>query len=78
MSPEGDDDRFFLDRQDGQLRILRVGWKIADSRTLLPLGARLGADAVALGQRSQALLTMDWQTRWRSGSPSQEGRKMAV
>ena len=53
VPPEGNDDRLFLDRQDGRLRIIRKGGKIADSRTLLPLGDHLGVDAVALGLRPQ-------------------------
>src|SRR5271165_3970062 len=58
MVSEGDDDRFFLDRQHRRLRILRPGRQIGNRAPLLPLCDRLLVDPVALGEPPQALLTM--------------------
>ena len=58
MAAKGDDHRLILDRED---RRLRLGWphrQIGHRGPLLPLGDRLLVDPVALGQRSQARLTM--------------------
>src|ERR1700730_12550164 len=58
MAAEGDDDRLLLDRQHRGFRALRSGRQIGDRAALLPLGDGLRIDAVALGQRPQARLTM--------------------
>ena len=49
MVSEGDDDRFFLDRQHRRLRILRPGRQI---------GKNGSVDPIAFGEPPQALLTM--------------------
>src|SRR5271166_474393 len=58
MVSEGDDDRFFLDRQHRRLRILRPGRQIGNRAPLLPLCDGLLVDPIAFGEPPQALLTM--------------------
>lgn len=58
MAPEGDDDRFLLDRQHRGLRLFRASRKISYRVALSPLGNSLGVDPVVLGEGSQARLTM--------------------
>src|SRR6266404_5536036 len=58
VAAESDDDRLLLDRQHRGLRTFRAGRQIGDRAALLPLGDGLWVDAVALGQRPQARLTM--------------------
>ena len=71
---KGDDHRLVLDRQD---RRLRLGWprrNIGHRGPLLPLGDRFLVDPVALGQCSQALLTMLYRSTdclCRGGAPVQ-------
>src|SRR6202051_5080863 len=55
---ECDDDRFLLDRQHRRLRFLRPGRQVGHRGPLPPLSDGLLVDAVALGQRSQARLTI--------------------
>jgi hypothetical protein len=55
---EGDDDRFLLNRQYRRLRFLWSGRQVRHRGPLPSLGDGLLVDAVALGQRSQARLTI--------------------
>ncbi len=55
---EGDDRRLILNGQHRGTRLPRPGRHIGNRGALLPLVHRLLVDAVALGQRSQALLTL--------------------
>jgi hypothetical protein len=59
MPPEGDDDRLLLDGKNGRLGFFGACWTIGDSLALSPLSDSLLVDAVAPGERSQALL-MGW------------------
>lgn len=58
MPPEGDDDGLFLDRQNRRFGLLRACREIGDGGALPPLRHPLLIDAIASGQRPQALLTM--------------------
>jgi len=58
MSTKCDDDGFILEGQGFRLRVFGAGRQIHRRAALLPLGDGLLIDAVAPGQRSQALLTM--------------------
>jgi hypothetical protein len=58
MSAEGEDDRFLLDGQHRRLWLLRAAAPIGRGRPLLPFSNCLRVDAVALGKRPQARLTM--------------------
>ena len=58
VTPEGDDDRLLLGRQNCRARFLRPRRQIGHRGPLLPLRHRLLVDAVALRQGPQALLTM--------------------
>src|ERR1700712_2412568 len=58
MATKGHDDGLVLDRQHGRFRIFRTGWQVCHRVALLPLSDSLLVDAVVLGQRPQALLTM--------------------
>src|SRR5271163_2922496 len=72
MPAEGDDHGLFLDGQDRRSGLLRTCRQIGRRRPRLPLGDRLRIDAVALGQRPQALLTMLYRSTdrlCRRGAP---------
>jgi hypothetical protein len=56
MPPEGDDDRLLLDGKNGRLGFFGACWTIGDGLALSPLSDSLLVDAVAPGERSQALL----------------------
>ena len=58
MPPESDDHSLLLDGQDRRPRLLRACRQVGDRGPRFPLGDGLRIDAVALGQRPQALLTM--------------------
>ena len=58
MLAESDDDGLILRRKDCRLWLSGSGWQVGHCGSLLPFGNRLGIDAVALGERSQALLTI--------------------
>lgn len=58
MPAKGNDNGLVLDREDRGFCILGARGKIANRIALLPLGHGLLVDAVALGNRSQALLTI--------------------
>lgn len=58
MPPESDDDRLLLDREHGRLGFLGTRRKIGNGLTLLPLRNSLLIDPVALGEGSQARLTI--------------------
>ncbi len=58
MLPEGDDDRLFRKRQHHGFRVLGAGGHVGHRAALLPLGDGLRVDPIALGQGSQARLTM--------------------
>src|SRR5580658_6366307 len=58
MPPESDDDGLFLNRKDRRSRRLRPRRQIGNGSPRLPFGDGFRVDAVALRQRSQALLTM--------------------
>ena len=58
MPPESDDDRLVLDGKNGRLGFLGACRQIGDGLALLPLRDGLLVDPVALGERSQALLTI--------------------
>src|SRR6476620_11716492 len=58
MPPESDDDRLLLDGKDGRLGFPGTCREIGDSLALLPLRDSLLVDPMALGERSQALLTI--------------------
>jgi hypothetical protein len=72
LPPEGDDDRFLLNRENRRLRLLRPGSLVGDGGALAPLGDRLRVDPVALRQHPQALLTMLYRSTdclCRGGAP---------
>lgn len=74
MPTKGDDDRLVLARQDRRLRFAWPGRQIGDRGPLLPLRHRLLIDAVALGERPQALYAVSLDgpplSPWRSrGEP---------
>src|SRR5215217_6064928 len=74
VPPKGNDDRLVLEREHRRLGLLGSGGPVGNRATLLPLGDGFWIDAVALGQRPQALLTMlDRSThcRRRAGAPMQ-------
>src|SRR3954463_8066377 len=58
MPTEGDDDRLLLARQHRRSWLRRSGPDVRNRATALPLANSLLVDAVALCERSQALLTM--------------------
>jgi len=58
MLPESNDDRLLLDGKDSRLGFLGASRTIGDSLALLPLRDSLLVDPVALGETSQALLTI--------------------
>ena len=58
MPPEGDDDRLLLDGKHGRFGVLGACREIGDGLAFFPLRDRLRVDTVALGERSQALLTI--------------------
>src|SRR5271165_506770 len=58
MPPESDDDGLFLNRKDRRSRRLRPRRQIGNGSPRLPSGDGFRVDAIALGQRPQALLTM--------------------
>ena len=58
MPAEGDDDRLLLDGKDGRLGFFGSCREIGDGLTLLPLCDGLLVDPVALGEGSQARLTI--------------------
>ena len=72
MPAEGDDHRLVLDRQDGGTRLPRTGRPVSHGAATSPLGDSLLIDAVALGQRPQALLSMLYRSTdclCRRGAP---------
>lgn len=58
MLPESDDDRLLLDGKDARFGFPRACREIGDGLAFLPLRDSLLVDPVALGERSQALLTI--------------------
>ena len=58
MPAEGNNDSFFLHRQNRGAGMLRPGTKIGHRAALPPLRNRLGVDPMTTRQCSQALLTM--------------------
>src|SRR5690606_27186078 len=69
---EGNDDRLFLGRKHGRMRVFRPGRQIRNRGSPLPLGDGLLVDPVALRQRSQALLTILYRSTdrlCRRGAP---------
>jgi hypothetical protein len=58
VPPECDDNGLILDRQNRRSRLFRPGRYVDDRVALLPFGDGLLVDAVALGQRPKARLTM--------------------
>jgi hypothetical protein len=73
MPAERDDDGF-RDRQDRGPAFFRAGRDIGDRYPLFPFGDRLLVDAVSLGERPQALLTMLYRSTdrlCRGGAPVQ-------
>src|SRR6516164_1392915 len=72
MPPESDDHSLLLDGHDRRPRLLRACRQIGDRGPRFPLGDGLRIDAVALGQRPQALLTMLYRSTdrlCRCGAP---------
>src|SRR5664279_6414883 len=65
MTPEGDDDRLLLDREDRRLRFPWTGRQIGRRGPLLPFGDGLLVDPVALGESPQALLTILYRSTHR-------------
>lgn len=65
VAPESNDNGFLLDGEDRRSRLLRAGRKVRDRRSLAPLGNGLLIEAVALGKRPQALLTMLYRSTHR-------------
>ena len=53
------------------MRLFRSGRKIGDRRPLLPLGDSLGVDAVTLGKRSQAFVSLD-------APPARSGQNLGI
>jgi hypothetical protein len=58
MPPESDDDRLLLDGKHGRFGFFGACREIGDGLALPPLRDSLLVDPVALGERSQALLTI--------------------
>ena len=58
MPPKGDDDCLLFQGQHRRMRLFRSGRKIGHRCPLFPLRDGLLVDPIALGQRSQALLTI--------------------
>lgn len=58
MPPESDDDRLLLDGKHCRFGFPGTCREIGDGLTQLPLRDSLLVDPVALGERSQALLTI--------------------
>ena len=58
MPPESNDDRFLVDGKDGRFGFFGACRQIGDGLALFPLRDSLLIDSVALGERSQALLTI--------------------
>ena len=58
MLAEGDDERFLLDGEHRRLWLLRAAAQIGRGRRLLPFRTCLRVDAVALGKRRHARLTL--------------------
>src|SRR5579871_2396991 len=72
VTAKGDDDSLLLDRQNGRPRLLRTGLAVIEGSALPPLRNRLRVDPVALGESSQALLTILYcstDCRCRAGAP---------
>src|SRR5579871_536066 len=72
VTAKGDDDSLLLDRQNGRPRLLRTGLVVIEGSALPPLRNRLRVDPVALGESSQALLTILYcstDCRCRAGAP---------
>ena len=65
VSPERDDNRFLVLAQDSRARLLRPHWCIAEGLPFLPLGDGLRIDAIPLGQRPYARLTMLYRSTER-------------
>jgi len=58
MPPESDDDRLLLDGEHGRLGFLGTSREVGDGVAPLPLRNSLLVDPVALGEGSQARLTI--------------------
>src|SRR5919107_5713206 len=72
VAPESDNDGLLLDRQHRRSGLARAGWQIGIGCALPPLRDRFLVDAIALGERSQTLLTMLYRStnrRRRCGAP---------
>src|ERR1700734_3788986 len=72
MPSEGDNDGLFLDGQDRRFGLLRSRRQVGNGGPGLPFGDGFRVDAVALGQNSQALLTMVYRSTdrlCRCGAP---------
>src|SRR5215207_5513213 len=72
VAPECNHDGLFLDRQHRRSGFSRASWQIGMRGALPPLRDRLLVDAIALGERSQARLTMLYRStdrRSRCGAP---------
>src|SRR4028119_1892452 len=72
VAAEGHDDCLLLGREDRRVRRLGAGPLVIRRGALLPLGDCFLIDAVALGERPQALLTMLYRStdcRSRAGAP---------
>src|SRR5918997_6745895 len=72
VTPESDNDGLLLDRQHRRSGLTRASWQIGVGGALPPFRDRLLVDAIALGERPQALLTMLYRStdrRRRCGAP---------
>src|SRR5215207_5376753 len=72
VAPECDHDGLLLDRQHCRSGFSRASWQIGVGGALPPLRDGLLVDAIALGERSQARLTMLYRStdrRSRCGAP---------
>src|SRR5215210_521048 len=72
VAPECNHHGLFLDRQHRRSGFSRASWQIGMGGALPPLRDRLLVDTIALGERSQARLTMLYRStdrRSRCGAP---------